>query len=260
LHHILLKALIDIQFIPKLKLLLNDTPSLSREELLAFMKLYYPTLSDVSFREKIHHLKSKGILSAIDNNNFTQNIKPSFTPIIDSRVNTIKILISKHFTHLKYCIWSTKWLNEFMLHQPSKHITILEVEKEALESIFHLLQSHKIRHLFLSPTKSQIENYIFESSDAVVIKKLTTKSPIKSIKKTPTPKIEKILVDVFSDPILFSMFQGAELNFIFSTVNTKHLLNMTTLLNYAKRKGVEKSIINYINSNTKIITHTSNDK
>ena len=56
--------------------------------------------------------------------------------------------------------------------------------------------------------------------------------------KILVPKIEKILVDLFFDNNLLLSYKGDEMINIFDNIYQKYSLNMTTLYNYSKKRGI----------------------
>lgn len=76
--------------------------------------------------------------------------------------------------------------------------------------------------------------------------KLISKSPVQKLGTLTVPLIEKILVDLFADTKLFALFQGSELEFIFSSVLEKYSVNETRMLNYAARRGKRKDLAVFI--------------
>ena len=149
-----------------------------------------------------------------------------------------------------FIVWQTKWLNEFMRHQPGKFITIIEVEREVKESVFHILQESG-QNVFLNPTKEIIENYLYSAKSPIIIQNLITEAPTQKIDKLMTATLEKILVDIISDSDLFSTFQGRELHNIYQTAFERYKISQSKMKRYAKRRSkMEK--LNSILSRTKI--------
>jgi hypothetical protein len=104
---------------------------------------------------------------------------------------------------VKHCIWNTEWLNEFTQHQSGKKLTIIEIEKDFVESLYYDLKDEFKFDFYINPDEKVIDFYISESQNPVVIKKLITKSPIskRTEKKINfyTPQLEKILVDIYTE-------------------------------------------------------------
>ncbi|MEY2829924.1 MAG: hypothetical protein RIQ33_1782, partial [Bacteroidota bacterium] len=126
--------------IEQLKKEFKKRQSFSREELFDFYKKFDPELKETTFRWRIYDLKNKQAITTISRGLFSLAFKPTFKPEITKKERSIYFKIVKQFPSLKSCIWSTQIVNEFMLHLPSKFITILQVEKEAIEPVYSFLK------------------------------------------------------------------------------------------------------------------------
>ena len=122
--------------IERLKKEFKGRESFSRDELFDFYRHLEPDLKETTFRWRIYYLKNKQVITTISRRLFTLSYKPVFKPDIDEAERKIFTKIEKQFPSLKLCIWSTKIAHEFMLHIPGKFITILQVEKEAIEPVY----------------------------------------------------------------------------------------------------------------------------
>ena len=237
----------------------KDYPSVTREELFDFYSQFEQDLKATTFRWRIYDLKNKKIIRSIDRKRFSFSYKPRFEPFVENRQKDIFTRVEKQFPHIRCCIWSTKWVHEFMMHQPGRSINILEVENDAVEFVFHYLQDSNIRNLYLQPHQKEVENYIFENTDSVVVKSLITKAPLVIVTNTQIPSIEKILVDIFTERVLFNIFQGNELGYLFNRVYEKYQLNFTTLFHYVKRKGKESALKDFLLLKTDVPNYILND-
>jgi hypothetical protein len=243
----------------QLKKVFGQRDTFTRKELYNFYRQYDPDLKETTFRWRIYALKEKKIIQVISRELFSLNFKPIYKP--EPRENEKKIIsrLFRQFDDIKVCIWSTHILNEFMLHQPAKAITILEVEKDALEPVFHFLKDSSIRHLYFMPEQKELELYVYEDTSAIIIESLISKSPIQRINKIPTVTIEKLIVDVFADKQLFNTFQGTELANIINAAYNKYQIDFTKLFSYAKRRRKEGDLMEYLSQYTDISQNILND-
>jgi hypothetical protein len=83
----------------------------------------------------------------------------------------------------------------------------------------------------------------------VIVKQLLTRAPLSKNKKIKLPSLEKMLVDAYSDKKMFYFIQGRELQNIFKFSFSKYSINLSSLLNYASRRGNEKEITDFILKN-----------
>ncbi len=233
--------------------------SFSREELIAFYKQTKPELKETTFRWIIFNLKKQQIISTVSKGRFTFSFKPAFLPEPNKAEKKIFSVIEKQFPTLKFCVWSTRIVSEFMLHITTKHLTILQAEKEALEPIYDFLREQKLGNIFIQPEVKEIERYIYESNKAIVLLPLVSKSPIQKAKPIVTTTIEKLIVDLYSDKKMFAAFQGSELAYIINTAYNRYAIDFTTLFYYAKRRRKDIELREFLKSKTHISKTILND-
>lgn len=245
--------------IEQLKKTFRDQESFSREALYQFYLGFEPDLKETTFRWRIYDLKEKKIIRPISRTEFTMAYKPIFKPEIGESEQKIYTLLGKGFRELKKSVFSTRIINEFMLHQPVRFFTLTEVAKEGLESAFFYLKDNGIRNVFLQPEEKELQRYISELDNAVILQPLISKAPLQKIRKTSTATLEKLLVDLFCDKKLFFTYQGAELVFIFNNAYRKYTIDFTKLFSYARRRNREQELMDFVAEKTDIPKTILND-
>lgn len=238
--------------VAQLKKEFEGRENFSRRELFEFYLRYDSELKETTFRWRIYDLKEKRIINPISRELFSFTYRPVFKPEIDDAERKLSARVVKQFPAMKLCIWSTRILNEFMLHQPGKFITILEVEKDAIEPVFHFLKDINTRNVYLLPQEKELEWYVYEGGSALIVESLVSKAPVQKVKNTMTATIEKIIVDIFTDQKLFSTFQGSELSNIINTAYNRYQFDFTKLFSYAKRRRKEADLREYLSRYTDI--------
>lgn len=231
----------------------------SREELYAFYTQFKPDLKETTFRWIIFNLKEQQIIASVSRGVFTLSVKPIFKPETNKSEKKIFTAIEKQFPTLKFCIWSTRIVSEFMLHVPAKHITILQAEKEALEPIYNFLKTQKFGDIFIQPEEKEIERYIYESEKAIVLLPLVSKSPLQKANKVQTTTLEKLIVDLYSDKKIFAAYQGSELAHIVNTAYNRYAIDFTKLFHYAKRRRKDIELRDFLKNKTDIPKNILND-
>jgi len=211
----------------QLKLKFKEEKFFKRESLLNFYRQFDLDLKESTFRWRIYQLKAKKIITPVG---------------------------------LKYCIWSTKSVNEFMLHLPGSFITILQVEKDALEPVYDYLKSNNKGTVYFQPDEKEIDRYIFEAELPIILQSLISKAPTQKVGKIATITIEKMIVDLFCEKYLFVAYQGSELVHIINNAYERYTVNFTTLLHYARRRGKEVDIKHFLKEKTDIPKVIFNDK
>ena len=231
-----------------------------RDSLLAFYRHFDPDLNESTFRWRIYQLKSKKIISQITKDLFTLIMKPDFKPATGDCEIEVFNRIAKQFPGLKQCIWSTKLVNEFLIHLSGKFITLLQVEKDALEPVYEYLKSQNLGMVYFQPEEKEIDRYIFETEKSIILQSLISKAPTQKVDKVSTITLEKMIVDLFCEKKLFIAFQGSELVNIINNAYERYTINFTTLFNYARRRGKEKEIKHMFIEKTDIPKIIFNDK
>lgn len=205
-------------------------------------------------------MKNRKVIASIKKGLFTFSLKPVFKPDIDEAGRKISSKIEKQFPDLRYCIWSTKIVHEFMLHIPGKFITILQVERDALEPVYRFLKEEKFRNVYIEPEEKEIERYLYETETAIVLQPLVSKSPTQKVKKVETTTLEKLIVDLNCDKKLFAAYQGDEFFHIINNAYKRYAVDFTKLLYYAKRRRKENELMGIFNNKVDIPNNILNDR
>ena len=197
---------------------------------------------------RIYKLIEAGVLKRVGRGKYSLGVQKIFTPKITSDIESIYSIVDKQFPYLEKSIWTTKWLNQWMLHIPNTHLIILEVEKEAEENVFyHLKESRK--NVFLYTEEGIINKYADDNTDIVIIKNQITDSPLQNIKTVEVPTLEKIVVDLIIDTELFSAYQDRDLDSIIENAFEYYTINRDKLLRYASRRRKKEFVANRIGKN-----------
>jgi len=231
----------------------KNRDSFSREDLFDFFRYFEPDLKEGTFGWRIYDLKSKNIIISIRRGFYVISNKPKYKPAISQEILKLSKKITERFEDVKYCIWNTEWLNEFSIHQSSKKIILIEIEKDFTESLYYELKDSFKYDIFVNPNESTIDFYVSESNQPVIVKKLITRSPIsnRTEKKVKfyTPLLEKILVDISSEKKLFYFYRGSELKHIYENAINYYTIDFTKLFSYAKRREKEQDIKLFLTNN-----------
>jgi len=196
---------------------------------------------------RVYNLVQSGILNRIGRGKFAIGKNRIYIPEISSKIKSVHSKLKKEFPYLRMCIWNTSSLNEFMIHQPGRFYILIEVDKEATQSVFFYLKEHKFS-VFIEPTNDLFEKYLPDEKETFIVKTLVSEAPLQTINKISSPTIEKILVDIFCDDIIFAAQQGAEMRTIFQEVLKKYTVNENRMIRYADRRRKKDSFREYFSS------------
>lgn len=216
-----------------------------------FYRKFEPHVKQTTINWRVYALVQTGILSRVGRGKFILGKNKNYIPEISSKMKSVYTKIKKEFPFLKICIWRTSAFNEFMLHQPGRFYLLIEVEKEAVQSVFYFLRESKYP-VFIEPTSNLLEKYMPADKEALIVMPLVSEAPINNIKGINTASLEKILVDAFCDEVVFSAQQGTEMRTIFKEALSKYSVNQNRMIRYADRRRKKESLKQYLNSVTNL--------
>ena len=164
----------------------------------------------------------------------------SYAPILRDEAIKIGKLIAGAFPFVKISVFDGQVLADFQRHISSNNLFYIEVEREAMESVFHWLKGEGYS-TYLNPDKDFVYDNIDISKDSLIVKPLISESPLTEIHGIRTPRIEKILVDILCDDDM-DYLHGSEWYYIFDHVINAYSVNRSTLLRYASRRNAKEKI------------------
>ena len=121
---------------------------------------------------------------------------------------------------------------------------MIETDKETTNSVFYFLREIR-KSVFVEPTSDILEKYIVNEKDICIVKPLISEAPTKNINGVETATIEKMLVDIFCDDVIFSAQQGAEMRTIFKEAFTKYTINQSKMHRYADRRRKKEELTKF---------------
>jgi len=232
-------------YIETIKANFGSHESFKTDDIALFFKTFDPELSKQTINWRIYHLVQKGILERLGRGVFRIGKNHLFIPELSSQQKLIYNKILSLFPFSNFCIWNTSIINEFSLHQSNMNFTLVEVEKDSLQSVFYELKETK-NNVFIEPTNDVIENYVSNIKNPIIVKALITEAPLQKVDGTKTTTIEKLLVDLFCNKELFFAFQGKELRTTMDEAFSKYSVNQNKMIRYANRRGKKEEFVNYL--------------
>jgi hypothetical protein len=233
--------------IDQLKDRFKDIDNFETKDIIEFYKMFEPQINSSTVIWRIYTLGQKGILTRTGRGKFIIREGKTFIPEVTPKIKSLHKKLKKEFLYLKPCIWSTSSFNAFMIHQPGRFYILVEVEKDATQSVFFYLKEQK-HSVFVEPTKYLIENYLPDEKETIIVKPLITEAPVQYLEEICTATLEKMMVDIFCDDLIFSAQQGSEMRTIFLEAMNKYAVNENRMLRYADRRSKKESFNTYLNS------------
>jgi hypothetical protein len=217
---------------------------LTLDALRHYFKIKEPDIPDTTIRWRLHEMVEAGILSRAGRGLYQLESARTYLPKISSRVSKINRFLKKQFPLISYCVWDSGLLNEFAQHLSSYQFILVDVDRDVAESVYYKLKE-EFSGTFLRPSEALLNDVLPDFRLPLVVRYLTSESPLSKRDDIPVVTIEKILVDVFCDPEFYYLV-GSERRAVFSNAYYKYTINENKLFRYAARKGRKEEIQEYI--------------
>jgi len=232
----------------KIKDRFSSSEVINRKELYDFLeKNFFPGLKEATFRWRIYELKKDNVITPVKRGVYQlSNNKNIYKPNVNQAIQKISRILLKKYSDLSYCIWNSNWLNEFSRHQVVNEVIFVEVEKELVRSIFNLLLDGSCRNVYIEPDKFMTQTYISENQTSIIVNSMISKSPIQAVRDVKVPRLEKMLVDLFSDDKYLVAYKGHEQVVIFENALNEYQINLSNLINYSRRRKKDKLITDFL--------------
>lgn len=196
----------------------------------------------------------EGVLNRVGRGKFSLGQGHPYLPEISGKLSSVYKKLKADFPFLSVCLWNTSVINEFMRHQPGRFYRLIEVDKEAVESVFYYLKDRNYS-VFMEPSEQLIRRYMMDEKEPWIVKSLVSEAPVQHVNGIPTVTIEKLLVDIFCDPVIFDAQQGSELNRIYREAFEKYTINESKMLRYAGRRRKKEELNHLLNQTSKFRQH-----
>lgn len=161
--------------------------------------------------------------------------------------------IQEAHPYLEFMVFEMVQLNEFVNHQLAHNVIFVSVEGDLGDFVFDTLKESYPGKILLNPTPEIYHQYWYDGM--VVIERLTTEAP-KDKNNIWASRIEKILVDIQADTLMLNALSKSEYPLIYGEAFHKYAIDESCLFRYAKRRGVEKKILEFIHNKTDIKLRT----
>jgi len=215
------------------------------KDIVGFYEQFEKDIKQTTINWRIYTMVKEGVLQRIGRGKFKLGEGRKYIPEISSVTKSVFKKLKAEFPYANFCVWNTSVLNEFMKHQPNRFFILVETDKETINSAFYFLREIK-KSVFIEPTNDILEKYIFNEKEVFVIRPLISEAPTQNINEVETATIEKILVDIFCDDVIFSAQQGAEKRTVFKEAFTKYTINQSKMLRYANRRRKKEELNQFV--------------
>lgn len=226
-----------------------DHPSFTTGEFADVLRSEMPGVG----RSTIFYLLKKkcesGEISKSGKGRYTRLLKAEYSHELSDTAKEIVSLIRQEYPLVSFQVWELYQMNEFVNHLMARNTIFIEVENMLEESIFNLLFD-KYPHVLFNPDIE--EYYKYAREETIVIRRLISEAP-SPYGEYMQSSLEKILVDLFGRGLSGSIISRSEYPAIFEDSFKKYNINKAKLFRYARRRGVEQAIRDFIREKTNII-------
>lgn len=214
----------------------------SRKELLEYFGRQDISVLPKSVSEQIGRMLKSNRLNRVSRGVYCfPDSKNAFIPKVSDELQKLNEQLKNQFPFASFCLWYSNEITPFMHHIPQLKTIFVEVERDALKSIFNFLnKNYAERRVFLTPNSEEYARYI-NGQEAIIVKLLVSESPVQVIQNINMPAIEKILVDIIGD-VDFEFLQGTEMDRFYRNVLEKLAVNKRKLMRYASRRNRRKEV------------------
>lgn len=234
---------------------LSETSKFNRAELMKAMNASGMKISDSMFKVVLKRLLDTGAIVRIGRNSYcvgNESIR-IYEHIYSEQSLRIAELIQQEFPYLDFSIFEMVQLNTFLNHQLAHNTIFLSVEADLGDFVFEKLKENYPGKVLLAPSMQIYHQYW--SDGMIVIQRLISEAPRGKREKWHTC-IEKMMVDVFCEPILKASFSQSELPEIYEEAFSRYVIDESCMLRYAARRGASEKLKKYLINDTNVILRT----
>ena len=208
-------------------------------------------LGDSAIRKRMQDLLKAGEIVRVGHGSYavTRNEHAHYSYLYSEFSEKIVDQIKDAHPYLNFTVFELVQLNEFVNHQIAHNAVFVSVENEVSNFVFETLRELYPGKVLLYPTVETYHQYW--SDDMIVITRLITEAPI-GIHQPWHTCIEKLLVDIISEPVIANAISSGEYPDIYEDAFKKYVINETQLFRYAKRRSSSGRIKKLIKEQTTI--------
>ena len=175
---------------------------------------------------------------------YLKTLKQRFAPLPSGEVREIYEVLNTDFPFAGFCIYQGEIIAAMQHHLSPNHTVYVEVERNAVETVFNFLKS-KGYNVYFRPDEEMIYRYVDMSRHNVFVKNLVSESPLQNIDGIPMPSLEKLLVDILRDSDFFYL-RGGESERIIRSAFALYAINRSRLLRYAGRRKAKEELLSIL--------------
>lgn len=218
----------------------------THQDVLAQLRTEHPQLSENSYHWAVHGMLKSGALCKTGFDEYyvaDGQSKPVYYPAYSDAAIRLRQQIQEQFPHVRFCMFETVLMNDFLNHLIAQNTIIVQVEKESSIFVFRYLQEQNEQNLMYKPSKKDFALYWAPGS--IVVEDMISESPLRSDHPSDI-LLEKMLVDMYCDKLIATTYSTAEYLSVMSEARRQYGLDQAKMLRYARRRGKGAEIKRYL--------------
>ncbi len=225
---------------------IDDKKTYCHKELVDELRILKTDLSESAYHGAIRDLVRGGALTRLGYDSYslpTDLLKNDYVPLYSDASERLISLIAKKHLYVKFTVFETVLMNEFLNHLIAQNTIFIQVEKESSIYIFRFLQEQGIQNVMYKPDKNDIN--LYWSKDCVIVTDMVSEAPIRP-DKPHAVMLEKMLVDMLADKLIASTFSKAEYPDVMEQAQSRYRLDKVRMLRYARRRNQQDVLLRYL--------------
>lgn len=227
---------------------LIKNPSFTTGDFVEMLRTESPNIGRSTVFYMLKYLCDSGAIIRTGKGHFEISDKKAYSYELSETAASISDSVKDAFPLVDFQIWELYQMNEFVNHQISRNTIFVEVENMLDESVFNLLFD-KYPHVLHNANID--EYYKYAGEETIIVRKLISEAP-PSVGQYKQAALEKILVDLFGRGVAGSIISHSEYQAIYEDSFEKYLINQPKMFRYARRRGIERKIVDFIHEKTNI--------
>lgn len=227
---------------------LNGKESFSRQEFAEIMEDFYG-LSNTQIAYDLQKRLDHGDLVRVGWGRYSLPLKRQYNHNYSEFAVNVANTIHDDYDGVNFQVFELIQLNDFMNHQMAHNTIFVTVENDLVDYVFDTLMDAYPGQVMLKPKLD--EYYRYRQENEIVVGRLPSETP-KGIREPWMSRLEKIMVDVFTDKLISKIVPEGEKQLILDGAFSEYLMDVNTMIRYAKRKGVEEKILRILTDHGKV--------
>lgn len=218
----------------------------THKELINELRIIRPDMAENTYNWIVYRMVKEGLIVHSGYDAYLKESgsqKKKYQPIYSEKSTKIIEIIQKEFPYVRFIVFETTLMNEFLNHLIAHNTIFLQVEKESSVYIFRALQDLGYENVMYKPNIDEFN--LYWASDCIVITDLVSESPL-CANNLHFVTLEKLLVDIIADKLIISTYSNAEYPSIMEQAKIKYCLDKKRMIRYAGRRNRKTEIKCYL--------------